>query len=52
MTGVYTASAISIGEDDMEQAGFMFGTLFSVMVGGFIAAVMNPYPIAFEVSPR
>ena len=52
VTGVYTQSAIYIGEDNLSQAGFMFGTIFSVMFGAFTAAVMNPFPIAFEVSPR
>ena len=52
VTGVWTNSAIFLVELDNEQMGFMFGTIFSVMVGAFLAALMNPYPIAFEISPR
>jgi len=52
VTGVYTMSAIFLGEKDFQQAGFMFGTIFSVMFGAFVAAIMNPRPIAFEISPR
>ena len=52
VTGVYTSSAIAIGENDIERMKFMFGTIGSVMVGAFMASLMNPYPIAFEVSPR
>ncbi|KAK1738917.1 hypothetical protein QTG54_010233 [Skeletonema marinoi] len=52
VTGVYTNSAIFLVEPDYEQMSFMFGTIFSVMFGAFLAAIMNPYPIAFEISPR
>ncbi len=52
VTGVYTSSAIYLAELDYEQMSFMFGTIFSVMFGAFIAAIMNPYPIAFEISYR
>ena len=52
VTGVYTNSAIFLAENDFQKAGFMFGTIFSVMFGAFVAAIMNPRPIAFEISPR
>mmetsp|Transcript_2502 Transcript_2502/g.3918 ORF Transcript_2502/g.3918 Transcript_2502/m.3918 type:complete len:453 (-) Transcript_2502:337-1695(-) len=52
VTGVYTNAAIFLVEPDYEQMRFMFGTIFSVMFGAFLAAIMNPYPIAFEISPR
>jgi uncharacterized membrane protein YoaK (UPF0700 family) len=52
VTGVYTASAIAIGEHDMDRYNFMVGTIFSVMVGSFISSVLNPHPVAFELSPR
>ena len=52
VTGIYTSSAIAIGEDDIEKMKFMFGTIGSVMVGAFMASLMTPYPIAFEISPR
>ena len=49
VTGVYTNSAIFLAENNFQQAGFMFGTIFSVMFGAFVAAIMNPRPIAFEI---
>jgi uncharacterized membrane protein YoaK (UPF0700 family) len=52
VTGLYTNSAIFIGEREFHQASFMFGTIFSVMGGAFLSALLNPYPIAFEISPR
>jgi hypothetical protein len=52
VTGVYTSSAIYLVEPDYQKMGLMFGTIFSVMFGAFISALMNPYPIAFEISPR
>ena len=52
VTGLYTNSAIFIGERQYYQASFMFGTIFSVMGGAFLSAILNPYPIAFEISPR
>lgn len=52
VTGVYTNSAIFFSSEQIDQAAFQVGIIFSVMVGGFIAALMNPYPIAFEISPR
>mmetsp|Transcript_14160 Transcript_14160/g.30773 ORF Transcript_14160/g.30773 Transcript_14160/m.30773 type:complete len:418 (+) Transcript_14160:228-1481(+) len=52
VTGLYTNSAIFIGEQDLDQAVFMFGTIFSVMMGAFLSSIMNPYPIAFEISPQ
>jgi hypothetical protein len=52
VTGLYTNSAIFIGERQYYQASFMFGTIFSVMGGAFLSALLNPYPIAFEISPR
>lgn len=52
VTGLYTNSAIFIGEREYYQASFMFGTIFSVMFGAFLSALLNPYPIAFEISPR
>ena len=52
VTGVYTNSAIFFSSEQIDQAAFQVGIIFSVMVGGFIAALMNPYPVAFEISPR
>ena len=52
VTGVYTNSAIFLGEQEFGKAAFMFGSIFSVMCGSFISAICNPYPIAFEISPR
>ena len=49
VTGLYTNSAIFIGERQYYQASFMFGTIFSVMGGAFLSALLNPYPIAFEI---
>lgn len=52
VTGAYTASAIAVGELNIHKYGFMVGTLFSVMAGSCISAVLNPCPVAFELSPR
>ena len=52
VTGVYTQSADAIGQGDLETFGFMVGTIFSVMVGSCIASIINPRPVAFELSPR
>ena len=51
VTGAYTNSAIAVGDRDLERYKFMVGTLFSVMVGSCISSVLNPRPIAFEISP-
>ena len=52
VTGLYTNSAIFLAEREFYQASFMAGTIFSVMFGAFISALLNPYPVAFEISPR
>lgn len=55
VTGAYTNSAIAIAvpgnPKEWEKYKLAVGTLFSVMVGSCISSVLNPRPIAFEISP-
>ena len=37
---------------DFDEYWFHVGTFFSVMVGACISSIMNPRPVAFELSPR
>jgi len=52
VTGIYTASAIALGKGDFNEYWFNVGTFLSVMVGACISSVMNPRPVAFELTPR
>jgi len=52
VTGLYTASAIFLGEKDLDQMAFMLGTMFCVMAGACISSLLNPWPVAFEVGPK
>jgi len=52
VTGLYTMSAIALGENDIEEYSFHVATLLSVMVGACISSLLNPRPIAFHLSPR
>jgi len=52
VTGLYTMSAINLGDGDFDEYWFNVGTFMSVMVGACISGAMNPRPIAFELSPR
>ena len=52
VTGLYTGSAINLGEGDWDKLALAAGTIFSVMAGSCIAGLLNPYAIAFSVGPR
>ncbi|OEU08991.1 hypothetical protein FRACYDRAFT_249336 [Fragilariopsis cylindrus CCMP1102] len=38
--------------NDLQQYKFYVCTILSVMVGSCISSIMNPHPVAFELSPR
>ena len=52
VTGLYTGSALNLGEGDWDQLALAAGTIFSVMAGSCISGLLNPYAIAFSVGPR
>jgi hypothetical protein len=52
VTGTYTDSAISLGLGDFSRSGFDFGVIGSVLFGTFLAGVMNPFAIPFELAPK
>ena len=52
VTGLYTGSAINLGEGDWDKLALAAGTIFSVMAGSCISGLLNPYAIAFSVGPR
>ncbi|MGK3741855.1 MAG: uncharacterized membrane protein YoaK (UPF0700 family) [Bacillariaceae sp.] len=58
VTGLYTTSAIELlnlnGTDynNLQQYKFIVCMILSVMFGSFISSIMNPHPVAFELSPR
>jgi len=52
VTGLYTNSAIALGENNIEEYSFNVATFLSVMVGACISSLLSPRPIAFHLSPR
>jgi hypothetical protein len=52
VTGTYTNSAISLGTLDWYQLRLDFGVVGSVLFGSFLAGVMNPCAVPFELAPK
>ncbi|KAL7546822.1 hypothetical protein ACHAWF_010158 [Thalassiosira exigua] len=51
VTGAYTAAAIELADGNLSEYRLMVGTILSVMGGSCISSVLNPRPVAFELSP-
>ena len=52
VTGLYTNSAIAVINGNGSRYRFDVGIIMSVLIGACITSLLNPYPIAFELSPR
>lgn len=52
VTNLFTESAISLLNNNMQKYSFQVGTIMSTMAGSCISALMNPRPVPFILSPR
>jgi len=51
VTGLYTSSAIAVGNKDWTLYLFHTATFLCVMAGSCISSLMNPFTISFDLSP-